>query len=86
MAIDYLKTVARLQGHVDAESAEGLQQWLRAGKKRSVDLGRCDSLHTAVLQTLLALAPPIKTPPPHERLRQALGLDPAPQVSERSET
>lgn len=86
MAIDYLKTVARLQGHVDAESAEGLQQWLRAGKKRSVDLGRCDSLHTAVLQTLLALAPPIKTPPPNERLRQALGLVPAPLVSERSET
>lgn len=86
MPIDYLKTLARLQGHVDAESAEGLQQWLRAGKKRSVDLARCDSLHTAVLQTLLALAPPIKTPPPDGRLQQALGLAPAPLVSERSAT
>lgn len=84
MAIDYLKTVARLQGHVDAESAEGLQQWLRAGKKRAVDLGRCESLHTAVLQTLLALTPPIKAPPADARLRHALGLSPAPEFPARS--
>lgn len=74
MAIHYLKTLARLEGHVSAEEAEGLQQWLREGRRRSLDLGRCESLHTAVLQTLLALRPPIKTAPPGARLCQVLGL------------
>lgn len=74
MAIHYLKTLARLEGHVGAEDAESLQQWLREGRRRSLDLGRCESLHTAVLQTLLALRPAIKTAPPAPRLCQVLGL------------
>lgn len=84
MPIHYLKTLARLEGHVGAEDAETLQQWLQAGRRRAVDLGPCDSVHTAVLQTLLALTPPLKNPPAHAWLCQALGLQPPPAAPTRT--
>ncbi len=79
MAIRYLKTYAALEGHLGAEDAEGLLAWLRAQATPQVHLGRCESLHTALLQTLLALAPRIKAPPADPWLCQVLGLS-APTV------
>lgn len=76
MGIRYLKTYAALEGHLGAEDAEGLLNWLRGHTRPQVHLGRCESLHTALLQTLLALRPRIKVAPPEPWLCQALGLPP----------
>jgi hypothetical protein len=84
MSITYLKSLARLEGHVGAEDAEALLTWLRAAKRRSVDLSACQSLHTAVLQTLLAVRPALKSPPPGAALQQALGLPLTPTASSRT--
>lgn len=78
MAIRYLKTYAALEGHLGAEDAEGLLTWLRSKPRPTVHLGRCESLHTALLQTLLAFAPAVKAPPADPWLCQALGLPPTP--------
>jgi len=77
MAIRYLKTYAALEGHLGAEDAEALLAWLRSKPRPLVHLGRCESLHTALLQTLLAFAPAVKAPPANPWLCQALGLTPA---------
>ena len=77
MGIRYLKTHAALEGHLGAEDAEGLPPWLRSQTRPLVHLGRCETLHTALLQTLLALRPGIKVPPTDPWLCLALGL-PAP--------
>lgn len=74
MAIRYLKTHAALEGHLSAEEAEGLLAWLRSHPKGQVHLGRCESLHAALLQTLLAIQPRIKAAPADVWLCQALGL------------
>ncbi|MFG6460943.1 hypothetical protein ACG04Q_05115 [Roseateles sp. DXS20W] len=74
MAIRYLKTYAALEGHLGAEDAEALLAWLREQARPQVHLGRCESLHTALLQTLLALSPRIKAPPADPWLCRALGL------------
>lgn len=84
MPIHYLKTVARLEGHVGAEDAEALVSWLRSPGRRSVDLARCESLHTALLQTLLALRPPLKGPPATPLLRAVLDAPEAPIALPRS--
>lgn len=63
MGIRYLKTHAALEGHVAAEDAEALVAWLRARKAPAVHLGRCEHVHAAVLQVLLALRPALKAPP-----------------------
>lgn len=75
MAIRYLKTYAALEGHLGAEDAEGLVAWLREQPKPQVHLGKCESLHTALLQTLLAFQPRFKAAPTDRWLCQALGLD-----------
>ena len=75
MAIRYLKTYAALEGHLGAEDAEGLVAWLREQSKPQVHLGKCESLHAALLQTLLAFQPRFKAAPPDHWLCQALGLD-----------
>lgn len=77
MGIRYLKTYAALEGHLGAEEAEGLLDWLRGQTRPQVHLGRCETLHAALLQTLLALRPRIKAGPADPWLCQALGL-PAP--------
>lgn len=77
MGIRYLKTYAALEGVLGAEEAEGLVAWLREQPRPQVHLGRCDALHTAVLQTLLAFAPRIKAAPADPWLCQLLGLPPA---------
>lgn len=72
MTIRYLKKHAALEGHVGVEDAEALQNWLRAHAAPAVHLGKCEQVHAAVLQVLLALRPRVVAPPPHARLAAAL--------------
>ncbi len=73
MGIRYLKTYAALEGQVAVEDAEALAQWLREHKSPAVHLGKCEHLHAAVLQVLLALAPRVVAPPADPWLAQATG-------------
>jgi hypothetical protein len=77
MAIRYLKKHAALEGVVTVEDAENLMHWLRAQARPAVHLGRCEHLHAAALQVLLALRPKIVAAPADPWLVQALGPTPA---------
>jgi ABC-type transporter Mla MlaB component len=48
-----------LQGECRVEDAERLLEHLQADRSRRVDLSRAGTLHTAVVQVLLALRPAI---------------------------
>ncbi|MEK8033888.1 hypothetical protein AACH06_23940 [Ideonella sp. DXS29W] len=72
MGIHYLKTVAKFEGHIGPDDAETLASWLREKPRRQVDLAHCENVHAAVLQTLLALKPGIKSKPADRWLCQAL--------------
>jgi hypothetical protein len=63
MAIRYLKKCAALEGHVAVEEAEALASWLQQQGRPAVRLDKCEHLHGAVLQVLLALRPRITAPP-----------------------
>jgi hypothetical protein len=63
MAIRYLKKYAALEGHVTVEDAETLAQWLLKQPSPAVNLGKCEHVHGAVLQVLLALRPKVTVPP-----------------------
>ena len=72
MPIRYLKKHAALEGLVTAEDAEALSNWLRDQNTPAVHLGKCEQVHAAVLQVLLALSPRISAPPADPWLAQAL--------------
>jgi hypothetical protein len=76
MAIRYLKKYAALEGQVTAEEAEALAQWLGHQAQPAVHLGKCEQVHAAVLQVLLALRPRITAPPADRWLAGALATDP----------
>ena len=63
MAIEYGKTVAKLQGTCGVEEADELLQWLQANPRGKVNLKGCEHLHAAVLQVLMALRPPLSAAP-----------------------
>ena len=63
MTIRYLRKHAALEGHVAVDDAEGLAQWLLQQREPAVHLGKCDGVHGAVLQVLLALRPVVKALP-----------------------
>jgi hypothetical protein len=63
MTIRYLKKHAALEGVVGVDDAEALTQWLLRQAAPAVHLGRCEHLHGAVLQVLLALRPKLSAPP-----------------------
>lgn len=74
MGIRYLKKYAALEGQVSAEDAEALQRWLQSQPRPAVNLAKCDDVHAAVLQVLLALQPKRMGPPPTSAwLAAALG-------------
>jgi hypothetical protein len=73
MSIRYLKKHAVLEGAVSVEDAEALAQWLREQTKPAVHLGKCDQVHSAVLQVLLALRPKLVAAPADPRLAELLG-------------
>jgi len=74
MAIRYLKKHAALEGHVSVEDAEALAQWLREQRTPAVHLGKCEHVHAAVLQVLLALRPRIAAAPSDAWLAAALAV------------
>ncbi len=75
MGIRYLKKHAVLEDVVPVEDAEALMQWLRAQPRPAVHLGKCQHVHAAVLQVLLALRPRIVAAPADPWLVAALGAD-----------
>jgi hypothetical protein len=72
MPIRYLKKHAALEGHVGVDDAETLANWLRDQNAPAVHLGKCEQVHAAVLQVLLALQPRISAPPAERWLAAAL--------------
>jgi hypothetical protein len=74
MTIRYLKKHAALEGHVAVDDAEALAQWLLQQREPAVHLGKCEGVHGAVLQVLLALRPTFKSSPVDPLLAAALGL------------
>ncbi len=72
MAIRYLKKHAALEGHVPVDDAEALAQWLGSHAAPAVHLGKCEHVHAAVLQVLLALKPRVVAPPPDALLAAVL--------------
>jgi len=83
MTIRYLKKHAALEGQVTADEAEALGQWLQAQARAAVHLGKCDQVHAAALQVLLALQPRVVAAPPNPWLAAALAhlATPAPQTA-----
>jgi hypothetical protein len=63
MTIRYLKKYAALEGHVAVDDAEALAQWLRRQAAPAVHLGKCEHVHGAVLQVLLAWRPRVTVAP-----------------------
>jgi len=57
------KTVAVLEGVCSVEEAEPLLEWLAERRGAKVNLKRCDHMHTAVFQVLLALRPRVSALP-----------------------
>jgi hypothetical protein len=72
MPIRYLKKHAALEGIVTAEDAEGLVTWMRDQNAPVVHLAKCEQVHAAVLQVLLALSPRVSAPPADPWLAAAL--------------
>lgn len=72
MTIRYLKKHAALEGQVGVDDAEALGQWLRNHNAPAVHMGKCEQVHAAVLQVLLALNPRISAPPADPWLAAAL--------------
>ncbi len=72
MAVRYLKKHAALEGTVSAEDAEALAAWLQGHPAPAVHLGKCEQVHAAVLQVLLALRPRIVAPPAERWLAAVL--------------
>ena len=72
MTIRYRKKYAALEGIVGVEDAETLTQWLLGQATPTVHLGKCEHLHGAVLQVLLALRPKVSVPPADPLLASAL--------------
>ena len=74
MGIRYLKKSASLQGMVSAEDAEILLEWLKSRPGSTVNVTRCQRMHAAVLQVLLALRPRITGRPADPWLQAALTM------------
>lgn len=80
MAIRYQGDVAVFEQQCAVEEAADLAEWLLADRSRRIDLAACTGLHSALVQTLMALAPPMLAPPGDAALARWLGpvLPPAP--------
>lgn len=73
MPVRYLKKHAALEAVVSVEDAESLTQWLQQQATPAVHLGKCEHVHGAVLQVLLALRPRLCAPPADPWLAAVLG-------------
>ncbi|MCO6419969.1 hypothetical protein JYK14_27960 [Siccirubricoccus sp. KC 17139] len=63
MSVQLQDAVVHLRGDCPVEDAELLLSLLREGGGRMVQIGEADRLHTAVVQVLLALRPPLAGAP-----------------------
>lgn len=68
MAVRYEEDIAILEGQCQVEEAGDLAEWLIADATRKVDAGPCTGLHSAMLQTLMALRPQLVRAPEDETL------------------
>ena len=59
MGLELKKNRATLTDFVTVEDAEGLLAWLQSHPKGTLDLSRCEHLHAANLQVLMAAHPTI---------------------------
>ncbi len=59
MTIRYLKKYAALEGIVSVDEAQALQDWLKLQPEPAVKVDKCQHVHAAVLQVLLALHPKV---------------------------
>jgi hypothetical protein len=64
---------AVFEGHCAPEEADALLDWLRRTPDPAADLARCDALHTALAQLLLAARVRLVAPPPDELVAACLG-------------
>lgn len=72
MGIRYLKKHAALEGSVSVDDAEPFQRWIDEQPKPAVHLGKCEQVHAAVLQVLLARRPRLLAAPQERWLAQVL--------------
>ena len=72
MTIRYLKKHAALEGVVGVDDAQALAEWLAGRPAPAVHLGKCEHVHAAVLQVLLAFRPRLVAPPADPWLAAAL--------------
>ncbi|MCH7629413.1 MULTISPECIES: hypothetical protein [Novosphingobium] len=63
MPVTYAGDCAMLEGQCVVEEAAELTEWLLADRARGIDLAACTGLHSALLQTIMALTPPLRAAP-----------------------
>lgn len=63
MPVTLKKTVANLEGSCAIEEVEELLGWLTEHPKGKVNLAKCEHLHAAHLQVLMALRPQVSKMP-----------------------
>ena len=68
MPIAYQDSVASFDGEVTVEEAGEFVEWLLADDSRQVDLAPCRGLHSALLQSLMALKPRLVALPQDRQL------------------
>ncbi|WP_225206546.1 hypothetical protein [Novosphingobium huizhouense] len=63
MGISFEGSLARFSGQCAVEEAGELTEWLLADRSRRIDLSGCEGLHASILQTVMALRPPLAAGP-----------------------
>lgn len=72
MTYKAMKRRIQLIGHVGIDEADGVLQWFRERNRAEVDLAKCQHLHSAILQILIAANPRIVAMPLDTDLRDWL--------------
>jgi len=72
MPMTFKKTVAVCEQMCSIEEAETLLEWLLDNPKGMVNLKKCQYLHTAIIQVLMAIKPEFSALPDDEKFRQTL--------------
>jgi len=72
MPITLKKTVVVCEGMCTIEEAETLLEWLLDNPKGMVNLKKCNYLHTAIIQVLMAVKPSFSALPDDEKFNQIL--------------
>ena len=68
MPVTYKKTVAVFEGVCTVEEAETMLAWLQDHPKARVNLKRCEHIHAALLQVLMATGVAVSAWPEDEAL------------------